>query len=67
MASTIGIRVQEARRARGWTQEQLARKVRVTRQHIGRVEDTGSVSLDLLRRIAAALSVDAADLFRGTP
>jgi transcriptional regulator with XRE-family HTH domain len=59
----IGATLQNARRSQGWTQEQLARRVGVTRQHLGRVEATGRVSLELLRRLTEILSVPTGDLF----
>ena len=61
----IGARLQDAREAAGLTQEQLARKVKVTRQAISKIENTGRVSLDLLARLAKVLAVGPEDLVRG--
>ena len=47
------------REARGWTQAELAKKVRVTQSYIAKLE-TGartSVSLAVLHRLAKALGV----------
>jgi transcriptional regulator with XRE-family HTH domain len=63
----IGATLQAARRQRGWTQEQLARRVGVTRQHLGRVEATGRVSLHLLQRLTAILSIPTGALFGRRP
>ena len=59
--------IREVRRARGMTLTQVAAACDppTTAQTIGRLEvGTRNVSLDWLRRIAAALDVEAADLVR---
>jgi transcriptional regulator with XRE-family HTH domain len=59
--------IREVRRARGLTLEEVAARCLppTTAQTIGRLETgTRTVSLDWLNRIAAALSVEAADLVR---
>jgi putative transcriptional regulator len=49
-------RLRELRTARGWTQEELGRRVAVSRQAINALEtEKHDPSLDLAYRIAAAL------------
>lgn len=53
------------RKHKGYTQEQLAEKLDISRQHLGAVEAPNivrSVSLDLLFNIADALEVDVREL-----
>src|SRR5262245_51358931 len=60
----VGKHVQRLRRARGFSQERLAELVGNTGKHIGQVErGEVNVGLDILTRIAGALSVDPGDLF----
>jgi transcriptional regulator with XRE-family HTH domain len=58
-----GMRIKELREARGWTQETLATKAKVSRVTIGRIEIAHSrPSLELLERLAKILKVKIADL-----
>lgn len=53
------------RKHKGYTQEELAEKLDISRQHLGAVEAPNivrSVSLDLLFNIADALEVDVHEL-----
>jgi transcriptional regulator with XRE-family HTH domain len=60
----VGRNVRELRRLRGFSQERLAELVGNSSKHIGLIEQGGTnVGLDLLARIAAALSVNVTDLF----
>ena len=60
----VGKHVQRLRRARGFSQERLAELAGNTGKHIGQVErGEVNVGLDILTRIARALSVDPGDLF----
>jgi transcriptional regulator with XRE-family HTH domain len=64
----VGGHVQRLRRSRGLSQEQLAELVGNTGKHIGQVErGEVNVGLDILARIAHALSVDPSDLLAGHP
>ena len=64
----VGRNVQRLRRARGFSQERFAELVGNTGKHIGQVErGEVNVGLDILARIAAALSVDITELFTTTP
>ena len=59
----VGNAIQRLRLARGYSQEKLAERARSDAKYIGAIErgDTNA-GLNVLGRIAAALSVDAADL-----
>lgn len=58
-----GVKIKKLREARGWTQEELADKVDVSRVTIGRIEIGHSrPSLDLLERLAKVLKVKVAEL-----
>ena len=64
----VGRNVQRVRKLRGLTQEALAEAVGNTSKHIGQVErGEVNVGLDILSRIAAALSIEIDDLFMQTP
>lgn len=68
LAERVGKNIREARKARGWSLEQLAAAVepKSTHQHISRLE-RGSASLDLgwLEKVGAALNVDPVELVTG--
>jgi len=60
----LKVRVRTLRRERRMTQEELAKKARVTRDYISQLE-TGlrdNPSLPVLRRLAKALGVSAGEL-----
>jgi transcriptional regulator with XRE-family HTH domain len=60
----FGRRVRELREARGWTQEQLGRAAGLDAKHVGVIErGMKSSSFDAVEKLAAALRVDAHDLF----
>ncbi len=64
----VGRNVRRLRRARGLSQERLAELAGNTAKHIGQIERAEvNVGLDVLTRIAAALSIDLADLFAPLP
>ena len=65
----ISIRLEELRKARGWSQAELARQSGVPQPTISRNEsgDTGSISLTNLERLATALGVNAAVLIEHMP
>lgn len=57
----IGYNIAYYRKHKGLTQEQLAEKLDISRQHLGAIEAPNivrPVSLDLLFRIADALEID---------
>ena len=62
----LGITISYYRRAKGYTQAQLARKIHVSRTHISNIEAPNSktsISLNKLFDIAEALEVPVKDLF----
>ena len=64
LRNRVALNIQELRRERGLSQEQLALKADVSRGHMGRLENAKfAASLDLLERIALALQVDPGVLF----
>ena len=61
----FGERVREIRGRVGLSQEQLAHEAKLDRSYVGQVErGERSITLDNIHRLANALSVSAADLFR---
>lgn len=55
----LGSRIREIRRAKGWSQEQLAFECSLDRSYIGGVErGERNISFVILCKIATALSVD---------
>jgi len=60
----VALNIQDLRRARDLSQEDLALRANVSRGHMGKVENAKfAASLDLLERIANALNVDPVKLF----
>ena len=62
---TVGERIQQLRKAAGLSQEQLAERVGISRQHMGAIEAPNlcrPISLDLLFNIAAVLGIEPAKL-----
>ena len=57
-ARDLGISIREARRDLGWTQHELAKRAKVSRPTIARVETGGNVSTGSLRKILDALGKD---------
>lgn len=64
LQQTFGANVRHHRKAKGWTQDQLAERVGVTIETIGKVE-RGAVppSFDTAERIAKALGISPLALF----
>lgn len=57
-------RIQKFRKKAGYTQEEFAEKLGISRTHIGHIEQTRkSPSLNLIEKIAKALKVSASELF----
>ena len=59
MDQRIGAALRSVRRWKGWSQEELARKARVSQPRVSRIErgHIGSMRLDDVRRVAAALDI----------
>jgi transcriptional regulator with XRE-family HTH domain len=60
----LGVRIQELRKIKGLTQEQLSQKVNIDPKHISRIEVGRSYpSLDTLDKLARALKVEISSFF----
>ena len=63
----VGLRMSELRRARGMTQESCAERLGMLAPNYARIEQgRQNVTLDTLVRIARALDVRVAELFRAS-
>lgn len=63
---TIGIRIRKARKAKGWSQEVLAKQCGISMSFLGHIErGTRIMSLDTFANICAALHMDADGLLWG--
>lgn len=62
MMSPLGLRIREAREAKGWTQAELAQKAGIRRATVNRIENQRIYTIDLavLEKLADALGVDPA-------
>ena len=59
----VALNIQDLRRARGLSQEELALRAGVNRGYMGKLENAKyAASLDMLEKIAKALSVDPSAL-----
>lgn len=64
-STVVGGRIKALRKAKGWTQEQLAEASSLHYSYIGGVErGERNISLDTLEKIVAALQVPPMELFR---
>lgn len=60
----VGRRIAELRRERGWTQEQLAERLGISRRYLARLERGGqNVTVHRLAWLAEHLGCRVADLF----
>ncbi|MEK8211282.1 helix-turn-helix domain-containing protein [Paenibacillus sp. FSL L8-0463] len=65
LPESVGNRIRELRKAKGWTQEQLAEAASLHYSYIGGVErGDRNISLETLEKIIAAFDVPAIELFR---
>lgn len=65
LPEAVGNRIRELRKAKGWTQEQLAEAATLHYSYIGGVErGDRNISLETLEKIIAAFDVPAVELFR---
>ena len=61
----LGIKIQRLRKEKSLTQEDLAEEVKISRTHMGHIEQgRKSPSLELLERLSRALKVKLSDLFQ---
>ena len=67
MATTnekLGRKVQKLRKSLGYTQEELAEKLNISRTHMGHIEQGRKApSIKLMDKLARALKVKVPDLF----
>lgn len=64
----LGNRIREKRKARGWTQEELAAKADIDRSYIGGVErGERNLTFTMLCEICSALGHDVAALTKDLP
>ncbi len=60
----LGTKVQKLRKAKGYTQEELAEHIGISRTHMGHIEQgRKSPSLELIDKIAKKLKVKVSELF----
>lgn len=65
LPESVGKRIRELRKAKGWTQEQFAEAASLHYSYIGGVErGDRNISLETLEKIVAAFNVPAIELFR---
>jgi len=61
----LGKMIQKARKQVGYTQEKLADSIRISRTHMGHIEQgRKSPSLEVLEKISRALKVSLSDLLK---
>lgn len=64
LPESVGNRIRELRKAKGWTQEQLAEAAGLHYSYIGGVErGDRNISLETLEKIVGAFEVPAVELF----
>lgn len=65
MNELLGSRIKALRSAKGFTQEQIADQIGVSRQKYARIESgTNSITLDILSKVAKVLDVTVGDITR---
>ncbi|MEK3880701.1 helix-turn-helix domain-containing protein [Paenibacillus sp. FSL M7-0420] len=65
LPESVGNRIRELRKAKGWTQEQLAEAASLHYSYIGGVErGDRNISLETLEKIIAAFHIPAEEIFR---
>lgn len=63
LRNRVALNIQDLRRERGLSQEELALRAGVNRGYMGKLENAKyAASLDMLEKVAAALGVDASAL-----
>lgn len=67
MRGTYGAVIRQLRDARGWKQDDLAKRAKVSRETVSRAENGGNVGLFQLYRFAHAFRVDITVFFGGGP
>ncbi len=68
LREVVAINIRDLRKARGWSQEELAGLAGINRNYVGMLEaGKNAASVDKLEQIAAALEVDPASLLQRKP
>ena len=66
--TTLGKRLREARKARGWTQEQFAGEAGIDRSYAGGIErGERNITFSILCQLCTALGCDVATITNGIP
>lgn len=64
----LGDRIREARRAKGWTQEDLADKAQIDRSYVGGIErGERNITFSMLCRVSRVLGCDVGTLTHKLP
>ena len=64
LPKVLGKKIQGLRKSAGFTQEQVAEKIGISRAYMGYIEQgRNSPSLEILEKVAKALRVKMSDLF----
>lgn len=64
----MGLRIRQLRNGKGWSQQELADRSRMSRSQLAMIEaETRPANTLRLNAIAAALDVDPEDLFESSP
>ncbi len=64
---TVGSRIKQKRKEKGFTQQQLCEKVGISLSYLSKIEAANcdkSFSLSILNQLANALKVDVTDFFK---
>jgi transcriptional regulator with XRE-family HTH domain len=65
LRDALALNLRKLRRARGWSQEELAHRAEIDRTYISAIERrVYASSIDVLARLAAALELEATELLR---
>ncbi|MEK3705476.1 helix-turn-helix transcriptional regulator [Paenibacillus sp. FSL R7-0198] len=65
LSESVGRRIRELRKAKGWTQEQLAEAAGLHYSYIGGVErGVRNISLETLEKIICAFNIPAIEIFK---
>jgi transcriptional regulator with XRE-family HTH domain len=68
LADILALRLRQARNTHGWTQEELADRVKLSVRYIGQIERRkASPTVTVLGRLADALGIEPGDLIRRVP
>jgi transcriptional regulator with XRE-family HTH domain len=67
LRDVLALNLKKMRRARGWSQEELAHRAEIDRTYISAIERRlYAASVDVLERLAMSLEIEASELLRST-